>query len=96
MREIEIDVIRQVANDLLDRLRSQGVDRIELTADYYWDVSADLRYDQPGQPHELQLGQLSDDLEFVTELHDGSRPPVTYGLVWIASMLRYIGEKIVD
>jgi hypothetical protein len=95
VKEIEIDVIRQVTNDLIDRLRRQGVDRIELSADYYWDVAADVRYDQPEQPRELQMGQLTDDLEFVTELYDGTRPPVTYGLVWIASILRYIGEKIV-
>jgi hypothetical protein len=94
--EIDIELIRTVTNDLIDRLHREGIDRIELEADYYWQIPADVRYDRPDQPRELLMGQLSEDLQFVTELHDGSRPPVTYGFVWIASILRYIGEKIVD
>ncbi len=94
--DIEIDQLRQVTNDLLDRLQREGVNRIELTIDYYWDIPADVRYDNPDPPRDLVMGQLSEDLTFVHEILNGSRPAVTYALVWIGSLFRFIGEKIVD
>jgi hypothetical protein len=94
--DIEIEALRRVTNDLLDRLRRDGVVTLQLESDYYWDVPSAVRYDNPEQPPVLEMGQLSDDVMFITELANGSRPPVTYGLVWIASVFRYLGETRVD
>jgi hypothetical protein len=53
-------------------------------------------YDNHDEPRQFTMGQLSEDLEFVNQMVDGTRPPVTYGLVWISSLLRSIEEKIID
>jgi len=93
--EIEIASLRQVTNDLLERLEADGITKLELDADYYWSIPPEHRYDRHDEPKEHVMGQLSEDLAFTNQLIDGTRPPVTYGLVWISSLLRYIGEKIV-
>ena len=94
--DIDISRLRQFTNDLLLRLKRDGTHKFELASDYYWDVPAKLRYDKHEEPNEFEMGQLSDDLAFVNAILDGARPPVTFGLVWARSLLRYLGEKIID
>lgn len=96
MIEIEIARLRQITNDLLTRLETNGTTKVELTSDYYWNVPPQQLYDSYDEPREFTMGQLSEDLDFVNEMIDGVRPPVTYGLVWIGSLFRFLGEKIVD
>jgi hypothetical protein len=94
--EIEIAKLRSITNDLLLRLEQDGTKTVELTSDYYWNLPPGEMYDKHDEPTQFVMGQLSEDLEFVNDMIEGRRPPVTYGLVWISSLLRYVGEKIVD
>jgi hypothetical protein len=94
--EIDIARLRQITNDLLERLEKDGTSKLELDADYYWNILPEHRYDKYDEPKEFVIGQLSEDLAFTNQMIDGMCPPVTYGLVWISSLLRYVGEKIID
>jgi hypothetical protein len=94
--EIEVAKLRKMTNDLLLRLEQDGTRTVELSSDYYWNILPEQMYDSHDEPHQFTMGQLSEDLEFVNQMIDGTRPPVTYGLVWISSLLRFIGEKIID
>lgn len=93
--EIEVAKLRKITNDLLLRLEQDGTTTVELSSDYYWHIPPEQRYDSYDEPHEFTMGQLSEDLEFVNQMIDGTQPLLTYGLVWISSLLRFIGEKIV-
>ncbi len=94
--EIRVADLKRLTNDLLERLERGGVTRVELSADYYWDVPFKLRYDRYDEPTEHEMGQLSEDLTFINEILDGTRPPVNFALVWVASLLRYIGETVTE
>jgi hypothetical protein len=88
--------LRQLCNQLLTHLESNGIHTISVTDDYYWNVPSDQRYnpyEQPGQP---DLGQLSDDIRELRRTLEGEREPVAYALVWLSSLLRYVGEKTVS
>jgi hypothetical protein len=52
----------------------------------------DQRYDRYDEPREHTIGQLSDDLRELKLMIDGHRPMVGGGLVWLAAILRRIGE----
>jgi len=80
---------------LLQHLEESGQKEFEITEDFYWDVPADKRYEPYEEPKELTVGQLSDDWSEVTHMVNGDRELVAYGLVWLASVLRRIGEKAV-
>jgi hypothetical protein len=42
------------------------------------------------------MGQLSDDWNEVTKIASGQRPPMAYALVWLSSLLRVVGSKLVS
>lgn len=49
--------------------------------------------DAYAEPTELTLGSLQEDWEAVNRMADGTDAPVRYGLVWLASILSYVGGK---
>lgn len=92
--QINVSALRAITDVLLSRIERQGIQEIELGSDHYWDIPAEKLYDTHDEPSEFTMGQLSEDLSFVNEMISGVRPPVSYGLVWISSLLRYIGETV--
>jgi len=93
--EVNIRQLREVTDKIFSHLLEDGVEKLDLTADYYWQIPREFLYDKYDEPKSFTMGQLSEDLTFVEEIREGVRSPVAYGLVWIASLLRYIGEEIV-
>ena len=65
---------------------------VEIAEDFYWDVTAADRYDRYQEPTKHTVGQLSDDVLEVTRMINGDAPIVSYGLVWLAAVLRRVGE----
>jgi hypothetical protein len=51
-------------------------------------VQIRLGYAPYEPPKELTMGQLSDDWSEVTQIVNGGREPVAYGLVWLARAYR--------
>jgi hypothetical protein len=94
--EVEISQIREVTDKLLLHIMNMGIEKIDLSADYYWNIPRESLYDNYEKPDSFSMGQLSEDLYFVQQIHQGIRPPLAYGLVWIASLLRFIGEEVVE
>jgi len=92
--EVNIDKLRAVANALLSHVESHRGNAVTLSEDYYWDVPAAVRYDPYEKPKEHTLGQLSDDMAELTRMINGERPIIGYGLVWLAAILRRLGEAV--
>lgn len=90
--KVQIHELRAMADQLLSTLEQTGVSAIELKQDYYWSVPAEDLYDPYKSLHDLTLGQLSDDLQELRSIQSGTTPPLPYALVWLASLLRYVGE----
>jgi hypothetical protein len=62
--------------------------------DSYWECPYPGMHDASMQPSDLTVGQLSDDFDFVKLVRRGQNADVSYNLVHIAPLLRYIGETV--
>jgi hypothetical protein len=95
--EIDLKVLKRAVNDILDHLiQDLGLEKIEIDGkeDFYWECPVPEVYDMSTEPEQLDSGRLSDDINFVTLVHRGQNADVSYNLVHIAPLLRYIAEKV--
>jgi hypothetical protein len=93
--EINLDELRKVTDRLYDHLAENGISTVSLGHDYYWSVSMESRYNPYVQPTELTLGQLTDDVHELRRILSGDQEPLAYALVWLAAVLRAIGEEVI-
>jgi hypothetical protein len=96
-REINLKVLQSAVNAVLDHLLEDlGIENvtIEDENDSYWDCPYPGMHDVSMQPSDLTVGQLSDDFDFVKLVRRGQSADISYNLVHIAPLLRYIGETI--
>jgi hypothetical protein len=95
--EIDLVVLKNSVNAILDHLMEdlsiQKV-KIEEGQDCYWDCETPEMYDSTKKPADLSVGRLSDDLDFVKLIRRGESADVSYNLVHVAPLLRYIAEKV--
>lgn len=90
---VSIDELRKITEILLNHVEQTGVQTVELAHDYYWHVPQESRYEPYTEPGELSMGQLSDDWAELQRISRGEKDPLGYGLVWLASVLRAVGEE---
>jgi hypothetical protein len=95
MIQVKIEEVKAAFDSLMEHLKSNGHESIDIDVDYYWDILKEERYNPYEDPKNFSMGQLSDDISELRRVLDGDSEPVTYGLVWLASVLRAIGEKVV-
>ena len=91
--QIATSELRQAMTKLLDHLDDAGRGKLTISKDYYWAIPADRQYDPYKKPTEFTLGQLSDDWLEVKKIVEGQSAPVGYALVWLAAIIRAIGEE---
>jgi len=95
--EIDLPALRRAVNAILDHLvEDLGLEKVEIdeNQDFYWACSAPEMYDTSKTPTLEDVGRLTDDLSFVKLIERGQGADVSYNLVHVASLLRYIGEKV--
>ena len=95
MTRIAVEQLKAAAEMLLSHLQESGLKTIEIAEDFYWDVPTDNRYDQYEKPTQHTVGQLSDDVSELQQMLAGDTPVLGYGLVWLAAVLRRVGETSV-
>lgn len=83
----------EVMRIIIDHLEATQPTVIDVKEDYCWHIPNSERYDPYKKPSELTLGQLSDDWSELRKLLDRDRVPAGLDLVWLASILRRLGEK---
>lgn len=66
--KISIDEIQKITSLLLSRLKESRGNEIDITNDYYWDISDEELYNPYEEPKNITLGQLSDDIEEIQRL----------------------------
>jgi hypothetical protein len=93
---ITLAELRAVSDKLFTHLENRGYTSVDLTVDYYWDFAKQQRYDPYQEPTEFSLGQLSDDWTELQKIQSGEASTIAYALVWLASVLRAVGEEVVE
>ena len=92
--KVRVSELRRAANVLFDHLERLGHAEIEVDSDYYWSIPNEKLYSVYEDPSDFTVGQLSEDLENVKAIVAGTKVPIAYGLVWLSTLLRFIGSKI--
>jgi hypothetical protein len=95
--EIDLKSIKAAVNAILDHLiEDLRIEKIQLdeNEDLYWSCPVPELYDISKKPTGLDVGRLSDDVDFVGLIRRGQSADVSYNLVHVAPILRYIAEKI--
>ena len=94
--EVDVAELRAVVDKLFAQWLQSGHTTVSIIHDYYWAVPKECRHDPYTQPVGLTLGQLTDDLLELKRISDGKTEPMSFALVWLASVIREIGEEIVE
>ena len=92
---VKVSELRAITDCLFTYLENTGRGDFEIDEDYYWEISKEELYDPSKDPKDLTIGQLSHDWERLQAIQSGEDPPIGYALVWLASILRNVGEKSV-
>lgn len=90
--KIQIEEIEKVITLLLFKLKESKGSEIELSSDYYWDISIEQMYNPYEEPKEITLGQLSDDWEEIQRpsIVDDAIP---YDLKRVAALLEALSVE---
>lgn len=94
--EVDVAELKLVADKLFAHLLQMGHVTVSISHDYYWAVPKETRHDPYTQPVDLTLGQLSDDILELKRIGNGTADPHSFALVWLASVIREIGEETVE
>ncbi len=89
---VTIEELKSLTLVLLEHLEQNGPANVEIDSDFYWNINAAEKYDSIDRPKDLDIGQLSEDLDRLREIRSGEMPPVGAGLVWLSAILRRVGE----
>src|SRR5882724_4322142 len=95
--EIDLKILKDAVNAVLDHLINDlGFEKIKIdeSCDHYWHCPASEIHDMSKKPAGLDIGSLSDDMDFVKLIKRGQSGDVSYNLLHIAPLLRYLGEKV--
>ena len=97
MAEIDVKFLKEAVNLLLDHvINDLGLEKIviERSSDYYWHCPASEIHDMSKRPIGLDVGSLTDDIDFVNLISRGRSGDTAYNLIYAASLLRYIAENV--
>ena len=92
---VPVVLLRRASELLLDHLESVEGDAILLDKDYYWVIAAEQLYDAYTEPSTFTVGQLSECVESLERIVDDPALSTSLALVWLADLLRSIGQTVV-
>ena len=90
---IEISTLHEICQRLFQYMEEQGIEFVDVPADYYWNIPLDQVYNPYQKPNNLDLGQLTDDWNELQKLLRNEREPIGYFWVWFAAISRAVGEN---
>ena len=87
--------IRLATQLLCDHLEKNGHGSIHVTGSlYYWSIPKEQEWNPDAYPTECSLGDIGDDVDYVRRIVSGDIEPVGHACVWLASLLRCMGQSV--
>jgi len=94
--QIPLDQLRSAFELALRHVEASAGNAVTLEHDYFWSVPGDELYDVPNEPSTLTIGQLSESWQHLEGLLTDEGRAVGYHLVWLADVIRAIGQTTVS
>jgi hypothetical protein len=91
--QVALEELRRVTDQLYNHLADQGHKVLEIPDVHYWSIPREQRVNRYEDPNDLTIGQTSEDWERLRRIATGESDAIGYGLTWLASILREIGEQ---
>ncbi|OKI25818.1 hypothetical protein A6A28_17370 [Streptomyces sp. CB03578] len=89
---IPIDGLRRAFELALQHIEASAGEMVALERDYFWSVPGDELYDVLNEPRTITIGQLSESWQHLEDLLAEPDRVVGHHLVWLADVLRAIGQ----
>jgi hypothetical protein len=93
---IDVDLLERASALLIRHLKEQAGAEVLLDHDYYWSVPATQVYDVYQAPKDLTIGQITECMEWLGAVVEDPERALVYHLVWLADVLRAVGETIAE
>ncbi|MFD0396800.1 hypothetical protein ACFVHI_01775 [Kitasatospora sp. NPDC127121] len=90
--QIPLDQLRRAFELALHHIEASAGSTVAVERDYFWSVPGDELYDVPNEPKTITIGQLSESWHHLEHLLTDPDRIVGYHLVWLADVLRAIGQ----
>ena len=90
---LSLPELRKISDHLFSHLDATGHASVEVDADEFWETPRQ-RYDPYAEPRDLEMGRLSENLTNLREMLGEPDETVGYGFVWLAALLRAVGESV--
>ncbi|MGW1492732.1 hypothetical protein [Streptomyces sp. NPDC002402] len=91
--QIPVDKLREAFDVLLNHV-AQGSGRyVTVHKDAFWSIPAAMAYDVYSEPQELTIGMISESWRNLEAMTENDARVVGYGLVWLAEVLRAVGDE---
>ncbi|MBG5891592.1 hypothetical protein AB6F89_07265 [Providencia hangzhouensis] len=90
--KIELSLLEEAIVAIFKEMKVQGMDNIDLDADFYWNVPSESIYDIYNETTQLDIGQLEADYEMLCKAKENELL-IKYNLKNISGILRYLSEK---
>lgn len=92
--QIDLAELKQIIDRLFNHImETREVKSFAFEKEYYWNIPSRDVYEFE-EPKELDIGNLSDDWEFLSKLLRPENQPVAYQFTQLAPLLRYLGERL--
>lgn len=92
---VPVDQLRQVFELLVAHVVKDAETDFPVSQDYFWSIPSPERYDVYNEPSELTIGQVSESWANLQSMLEDDSKTLGYGLVWLADVLRAIGDEAV-
>jgi hypothetical protein len=92
--QIPLDQLRHAFDAAIRHIEVTAGHTVTLKEDYFWSVPGDELYDVLNEPRTITIGQLSESWQHIEDLLAHQDQALGYHLVWLADVIRAIGQDI--
>ncbi|WP_326601212.1 hypothetical protein OG930_01830 [Streptomyces sp. NBC_01799] len=92
LMQIPLDQLRRAFDLALRHIEAAAGSTVTLEHDYFWSVPGDELYDVHNEPTAITIGQLSESWQHLEGLLADEDRAVGHHLVWLADVIRAIGQ----
>jgi hypothetical protein len=92
--QIPVEKLREVFDTLLNHVAQDPGQYVTVRKDAFWSIPAPNVYDVYSEPQELTIGMISESWRNLEAMTGQDARVVGYGLVWLAEVLRAIGDEV--